>query len=750
MGFDWESRYREAFGSIYEKIGSVHADSGRTACTSGSSARFHDAYADRMPNPDVLVKLYTDTLQISHKKSSGVFYTPPEVVRFMCRESLAHYLSNSTGLSFEHTLEFMDRITADEHNNTDIDRELLLGADRALETVRIFDPAVGCGAFICGMLDEIVRLRSGITWYIRGSSAGYTGDRSGRFIGDGSAQSGCSGRTSPDTAACCRPIPDRRPFMAEDRHPFVLKYNAVANSIHGADIDATAVEIARLRLWYELITEYERYRSEAEETGSTKIDAETISSAGHDAGATCNTIEENGFKCNVSCADSLFEYDVCSFDVIIGNPPYVSAVEGSRSGRGMRRALKKKFPQLKGSFDIYAAFLLDGICRLNGKGVYCWIVPNKLLVSQYAMPVLEYLKENGLRYTISVSDLDVFSGVGVYPVIVTGNRYEAGRKGSIGTQSLNSTESCGASEHRDSCCIDTNCSDPGKSGVSTGVGSTDEFGVHGADRCGNHGGWREYAASSLQQLETRCFFSRSKIRQYETFADHNIKIASGAAGFQAAILKQYIIEAQRAADATLRKEHPMSDGCGNAIPFAVSGSIDRYCLDRSKVRYMGTIYENPYILKGEKIADSKWKLWCSEKICIAGMAKELEAYYSREPLAIGVGTYAIYGFGGTDPFYLLALLNSRFMSWYLREKFYERHLAGGYIAVNKFMLEQLPLVRTDKKTEQELARRAEKLQQNFCGGAMAEKLLSEIDELVCMIYGLDGKETDRIRNAALG
>ena len=749
MGFDWESRYREAFGSIYEKIGSVHADSGRTACTSGSSARFHDAYADRMPNPDVLVKLYTDTLQISHKKSSGVFYTPPEVVRFMCRESLAHYLSNSTGLSFEHTLEFMDRITADEHNNTDIDRELLLGADRALETVRIFDPAVGCGAFICGMLDEIVRLRSGITWYIRGSSAGYTGDRSGRFIGDGSAQSGCSGRTSPDTAACCRPIPDRRPFMAEDRHPFVLKYNAVANSIHGADIDATAVEIARLRLWYELITEYERYRSEAEETGSTKIDAETISSAGHDAGATCNTIEENGFKCNVSCADSLFEYDVCSFDVIIGNPPYVSAVEGSRSGRGMRRALKKKFPQLKGSFDIYAAFLLDGICRLNGKGVYCWIVPNKLLVSQYAMPVLEYLKENGLRYTISVSDLDVFSGVGVYPVIVTGNRYEAGRKGSIGTQSLNSTESCGASEHRDSCCIDTNCSDPGKSGVSTGVGSTDEFGVHGADRCGNHGGWREYAASSLQQLETRCFFSRSKIRQYETFADHNIKIASGAAGFQAAILKQYIIEAQRAADATLREEHPMSAGCGNTIPFAVSGSIDKYCLDRSKVRYMGTIYENPYILKGEKIADSKWKLWCSEKICIAGMAKELEAYYSREPLAIGVGTYAIYGFGGTDPFYLLALLNSRFMSWYLRKKFYERHLAGGYIAVNKFMLEQLPLVRTDKKTEQELARRAEKLQQNFCGGAMAEKLLSEIDELVCMIYGLDGKETDRIRNAAL-
>lgn len=99
------------------------------------------------------------------------------------------------------------------------------------------------------------------------------------------------------------------------------------------------------------------------------------------------------------------------------------------------------------------------------------------------------------------------------------------------------------------------------------------------------------------------------------------------------------------------------------------------------------------------------------------MARELEAYFSREPLALGVGAYAIYDFGGMDPFYLLALLNSRFMSWFLREKFYERHLAGGYLAINKFILEQLPVVRADEKTGKDLAGRAEKLQQIFRGGA---------------------------------
>jgi hypothetical protein len=670
MGFSRESEYKKAFDNAYEKI-----TGGRVPAGSAGTAIFQGTPSARIPAPDVLVRLYTGTMQAGYKKRSGVFYTPPEVVRFMCRESLAHYLSNSLGISFEHALMFPDQMTPGTQagrdkstgnaagagkgtgtgvNTADMDMDknispgLLLEADRALETIRIFDPAAGCGAFICGMLDEIVKLRSGIA----------------RHIGDGSAQNG-----------------DRSAIY---KHPFILKYNAITNSIHGADIDATAVEITRLRLWYELITEFERYRRDAGTTGIMVGDAiaeaagimagdaiaEAAGIMANDAGtsagngiASCPgaaSPDFGAFRCNIHCADSLFDYDVRHFDVITGNPPYISAVEGSRSGGGTRQALKKKYPQLKGAFDIYAAFLLDGVSRLNEKGVYCWIVPNKLLVSQYAAPVLQYLKENGLRYSISVSHIPVFSGVGVYPVIITGNRCKAGSN---------------------------------------------------APYC-----FHEYSAESLQQLDARRFVSKPDIRRYRTFADHNIKIASGAAGFQAMMLKQYIKEAPCAENAALQAGSPESAGCG-FIPFAVSGSIDKYRLDRSNVRYMGTTYKNPHIFRGEGIADSKWKLWCGEKICIAGMTRELEAYYSSEPLALGVGTYAIYDFGGMDPLYLLALLNSRFMSWYLREKFYEKHLSGGYLAVNKYVLEQLPLARADKKTEQEIARRAEKLQQILGGTA---------------------------------
>ncbi|NMA34262.1 MAG: hypothetical protein GX940_06905 [Clostridiaceae bacterium] len=659
MGFGWESEYRKAFDNICDRI-----------------ASFCDASPVNVPSPDILVKLYTSTLQTSHKKRSGVFYTPPEVVRFMCRDSLAHYLSNSTGLSFDHTLEFMDRITADGQNDTNIDAGMLLRADRALEAIRVFDPAAGCGAFICGMLDEIVRLRSGITKYLGDSSAKGVNDP--RYMRNDPAQNADSPRTAPG------------------RHPFILKYNAVTNSIHGTDIDAAAAEITKLRLWYELITEFERYRKDAEKAGGT---------ADPDPGA---------FRCNIACADSLFEFDAQDFDVVIGNPPYISAVEGSRKDRRIRQAVRKKYPQLKGAFDIYTAFLLDGIHRLNDKGIYCWIVPNKLLVSQYAAPVLQHLKENGLRYAISVSDIKVFSGVGVYPVIVTGNKRDAD---------------------------------------GSGMNTADGFREHTTS------GFREYAAGSLQQLEARCFVVRPEIKQYKTFADHDIKIASGAAGFQAATLKQYIKEISDMEDTIIQvpdapdTAEPAGcpagmDRCG-FIPFAVSGSIDRYRLDRSNVRFMGTAYKNPFICRGEKISGRKWDLWCSEKICIAGMTKELEAYFSMEPLALGVGTYAVYDFGGMDPFYLLGLLNSKFMSWYLREKFYERHLAGGYLAVNKFILEQLPLVRADKKTEQEIARRAERIQRLSCRGTVAKRLLGEIDELVYIIFGLDGKDVDKIKNSEI-
>ncbi len=109
-------------------------------------------------------------------------------------------------------------------------------------------------------------------------------------------------------------------------------------------------------------------------------------------------------------------------------------------------------------------------------------------------------------------------------------------------------------------------------------------------------------------------------------------------------------------------------------------------------------------------------------------------------MAIGVGTYAIYDYAGFDPLYLLALLNSLFMDRYMREAHKERHLAGGYLAINKSILEQLPLVAAGESTRAWIAKKAGSLLQlheQSGGGDKKERLRREIDEAVCDLYKVD-------------
>jgi hypothetical protein len=80
---------------------------------------------------------------------------------------------------------------------------------------------------------------------------------------------------------------------------------------------------------------------------------------------------------------------------------------------------------------------------------------------------------------------------------------------------------------------------------------------------------------------------------------------------------------------------------------------------------------------------------------IAGMTKVIESVFVQNPLGLGVGVYAIYDWGKFNPKYLTGILNSKYLSYYLNVKFKDKHLAGGYLAINKSTLEKLPLVFSD-------------------------------------------------------
>ncbi|GLP09261.1 hypothetical protein HpBGD53_14480 [Helicobacter pylori] len=223
--------------------------------------------------------------------------------------------------------------------------------------------------------------------------------------------------------------------------------------------------------------------------------------------------------------------------------------------------------------------------------------------------------------------------------------------------------------------------------------------------------------------------------RFITMAQYGLKFQSGTTGFEAQKIFSYI------------KSGYQQD----SIPFAVSGSVDKYVCDTSRVPYMRKCFKYPHISVKVPVAKTKIDFWINEKIVIAGMTKIIEAYYTKTPLALGVGIYAIYDFCGINPLLILGVLNSSFMSWYARENFKDKHMSGGYLGLNKGNLEKLPmfeLTKSNKPTADKIIALVDKILQakEKDPKANTQGLEKEIDALVYQLYHLTDEEIKIIEN----
>ncbi|GAA8615908.1 class I SAM-dependent DNA methyltransferase [Helicobacter pylori] len=220
-----------------------------------------------------------------------------------------------------------------------------------------------------------------------------------------------------------------------------------------------------------------------------------------------------------------------------------------------------------------------------------------------------------------------------------------------------------------------------------------------------------------------------------TMAQYGLKFQSGTTGFEAQKIFSYI------------KSGYQQD----SIPFAVSGSVDKYVCDTSRVPYMRKCFKYPHISIKVPVAKTKIDFWINEKIVIAGMTKVIEAYYTKTPLALGVGIYAIYDFCGINPLLILGVLNSNFMSWYARENFKDKHMSGGYLGLNKGNLEKLPmfeLTKSNKPTADKITALVDKILQAKAKDPKTntQELEKEIDALVYQLYNLTDEEIKTIED----
>jgi adenine-specific DNA-methyltransferase len=191
-------------------------------------------------DPEMLGHIFENLLE--DNKDKGAFYTPKEIVHYMCQESLIEYLT--THLSKEYTvyraignqqvemfgneiaqgqLQMMESLgdkaldreaIASIVKNKDISSltaQQLTRMSDLLNTVKICDPAIGSGAFPMGLLQEIFAIKELIA------------------------------------------VHTNQNFDAAK-----TKENIIQNSIYGVDIEKGAVDIARLRFWLSLIVNEEK------------------------------------------------------------------------------------------------------------------------------------------------------------------------------------------------------------------------------------------------------------------------------------------------------------------------------------------------------------------------------------------------------------------------------------------------------------------------------------------------------------
>lgn len=184
--------------------------------TDESTSQFQQVAID----PEMLGRIFENLLaEIKEetgeqaRKAKGAFYTPREIVDYMCKESLREYLKTKLTEDTYRDQRLYQLIDAPDKDFQDQDhnwrrdwkpyKDAILSA---LDDLKVLDPACGSGAFPIGMLQLLVRVYERLE---------------PRFDG------------------------------------YKAKLQIIERNIYGVDVEPMAVEIARLRTWLSIIVDEE-------------------------------------------------------------------------------------------------------------------------------------------------------------------------------------------------------------------------------------------------------------------------------------------------------------------------------------------------------------------------------------------------------------------------------------------------------------------------------------------------------------
>ena len=352
-------------------------------------------------DPEMLGKLFEET--VNERNSNGAYYTPRPVVTFMCREAIKGYLNgrNIPGLDDDQIANLVDNRDPDaitpDHAPTIYD---------AVKNMKAVDPACGSGAFLLGMMQEILAINDSLFRATKTSDSMYN-----------------------------------------------QKLRIISNNIYGTDKDGLAVSTAMLRLWLSLAVDYDGDGTpaplpnlemklvvgDAVAGHSPKNDA-VQNDLGKDLIAKSNLQqyivgyttaygqEKDEFKKQVEdekerlrksignlAAPGAVEWridfaDVIlngGFDVVIANPPYVQL---QRNGGELANLYQNVgYTTFARTGDIYQLFYERGFQLIKpDSGLLAYVTSNSWLKTEYGKTTRRYLAERHTPMHLLELGKDVF------------------------------------------------------------------------------------------------------------------------------------------------------------------------------------------------------------------------------------------------------------------------------------------------------------------------------------------------------
>jgi len=341
------------------------------------------------------------------RKKEGIYYTPQYIVDYIVAHTLGEKIKPVLA----------EAITLLGYKNYKAASAKIL----ELKEIKVLDPAMGSGSFLLRAFDALVKAYEEYNLAARKAKA-ERGNGSGMLF-------------------------DAAGEIAEEVDHLGIR--VATENIFGVDLDAQAIEVAKLNLWMRLMAvERDFIRTELQRRGRTSRPLNFLPDLRKNLRRGNSLIADKAVA-----GDAAFDWQTefpetmkrGGFDVVIGNPPYERIQTMMGNAPQAVEFLKANYRSAaSGNFDIYVCFIERGLQLVNESGLFGYICPHKFFQAEYGRELRMLLTEGQhVREVVSFGDQQVFPQATTYTCLLFLQRQPQEKKTLIKVDDLESWRSTG-------------------------------------------------------------------------------------------------------------------------------------------------------------------------------------------------------------------------------------------------------------------------------------------------------------------